>query len=108
MANKVRLVSAILQFSLIITLVPGFVRAQAQQPAKTDKPTPTGQEEVKLSADLLQIDAVVSDKSGKLISDLKKEDFEVLEDGKSQTLSFFQSEIRKPIDDLKNLDLTKK
>src|SRR5262249_28290488 len=30
------------------------------------------------------------------------------EDGKPQTLSFFQSEIRKPIDDLKNLDLTKK
>src|SRR5581483_7339165 len=79
-----------------------------QSPGKPDKSGTNGQEEVKLATELLQVDAVVSDKSGKLISDLKKEDFEILEDGKPQSLSFFASQIRKPIDDLKNLDLSKK
>src|SRR6516164_6433586 len=39
---------------------------------------------------LVIIDANVRDKSGKVIPDLKKSDFTVLEDGKPQTISVFE------------------
>ena len=44
---------------------------------------------VRIDTELVQIDIVVSDKQGKLISDLKREDFQILEDGKPQTISHF-------------------
>src|SRR5690348_9601483 len=42
------------------------------------------------SANLVVIDANVRDKSGKVIPDLKKSDFTVLEDGKPQMVSVFE------------------
>lgn len=44
---------------------------------------------VKVDTTLVQIDAVVLDKNGKLVPDLKAEDFEVLQDGKPQKVDFF-------------------
>ena len=99
-------------FLLLLMTIAVAGQQTQQQPPKTDKPQ-TGkdnnkqEEEVKLATELVQFDAVVLNKSGKLIGGLKKEDFEVLEDGKPQALSFFASENHKPIDDLKNLDLKK-
>jgi hypothetical protein len=37
---------------------------------------------IRLETELVQIDLVVADKAGKLVSDLKREDFQVIEDGK--------------------------
>jgi VWFA-related protein len=59
--------------------------AQAQQ-------TKTEQNEVRLKADLVQVRAVVTDKRGQPVSDLKKEDFELLEDNRPQEISFFSFE----------------
>ena len=39
---------------------------------------------------LVIIDATVKDRSGKVLSDLKKSDFTVLEDGKPQQISVFE------------------
>src|SRR6185295_11915346 len=39
--------------------------------------------------DYVEVDVVVTDREGKLVRDLKKEDFQVLEDGKSQVVSAF-------------------
>jgi VWFA-related protein len=48
------------------------------------------QEEVlRLKTELVEIDLVVTDKQNHLVTDLKKEDFVVLEDGKPQQISFF-------------------
>lgn len=44
---------------------------------------------LRIETELVQIDVVVTDKQGKLVRDLKRENFELLEDGKPQTISHF-------------------
>jgi VWFA-related protein len=43
----------------------------------------------KLRVDYVEVDVVVTDRQGNLVRDMKKEDFQVLEDGKGQTISAF-------------------
>src|SRR5690348_15718057 len=75
---------------LSVGITSGKTRqTKQQQSTKADKPAQTNQTNQKsqeeavqtLTTELVQLDAVISDKSGKLITNLKKEDFEVLEDG---------------------------
>jgi VWFA-related protein len=47
------------------------------------------QEPLKLEATLIQVPAVVSDRSGKFVTDLSRADFEIFEDGKRQEISVF-------------------
>lgn len=58
----------------------------AQQPVPT---RPDSDDVVKISTSLIQVDVTVTDKSGKIVRDLKPEEFEVYENGKKQTLSNF-------------------
>jgi VWFA-related protein len=44
---------------------------------------------LRIETELVQIDVVVTDKQGKLVSDLKREDFQIFEDGKPQAISNF-------------------
>lgn len=44
---------------------------------------------LRIRTDLVQIDVAVKDQKGNLIRDLKREDFEVLEDGKPQQVMYF-------------------
>jgi VWFA-related protein len=44
---------------------------------------------VKLGVTLVQVDAVVTDKDGKYINDLKADDFEIYEDGRKQQITNF-------------------
>lgn len=60
------------------TIIPTF----AQQPTQT----PTPDDVVRISTNLVQIDALVTDKSGNPIKDLNAADFEVLQDGKPQRI----------------------
>jgi len=48
----------------------------------------TDDDVVRITTNLVQIDAIVT-KDGKLVSDLKAEDFEIFEDGKKQTITSF-------------------
>ncbi len=60
--------------------------------AQTASPTPPKASEedvVKISTTLIQVDVTVTDKKGNLITDLKPEDFEILENGKAQKLTNF-------------------
>jgi VWFA-related protein len=62
--------------------------AQQQQPA----PAPARDEEVvRISADLVQTDVMVFDKSGKFVEGLKPEQFELKVEGKPQPVSFFDA-----------------
>lgn len=45
---------------------------------------------IRITADLIQIDAVVTDKKGQVVTGLTKEDFELTENGKKQQISFFE------------------
>lgn len=60
-----------------------FVSAIAAQ-----KPTPTPDDDVvKISTSLIQIDVTVTDRAGKIVTDLKPEDFEIYENGEKQNVS---------------------
>jgi VWFA-related protein len=65
-----------------------------QRPSPAPSPTPAPAREgdddvVRITTNLVQFDAVVTDKQGRLVTDLRPEEFEVLLDGKPQAISNF-------------------
>src|SRR5215471_5282715 len=84
----------VLRVVLIICLVlSNLVAASAQQtapppPSPQKTPEIDAQDVVRVTTNLVQIDAVVT-KDGKIVTDLEPEDFEILEDGKLQTITNF-------------------
>ena len=70
--------------------------------AQTATPTPKAVEDdgdvVKISTTLIQIDVTVTDKNGRVISDLKPEEIEIFENGEKQDISNFSfvSNIKTP------------
>lgn len=53
---------------------------------------PDQEDVVRVETNLVQVRAVVTDKSGKLIDNLKQDDFEVLENGRPQAIGFWSLE----------------
>src|SRR5712692_4371747 len=78
MNARVRLVAS-------IVLLTGTVLTAGQAPAPPTPQPPT----FKVRVDYVEVDVVVTDRQGNLVRDLKKEDFQVLEDGKAQTINTF-------------------
>ena len=77
---------------LLITLVACVSAAVAQQQPRQSTPPkaePQDEEVVRISTTLVQVDALVTGKGGKPVTDLKAEDFEVFEDGRPQRISNF-------------------
>lgn len=69
-----------------------FFGAPGAQEKKQQQPPPKPQTEepvLRLETELVQIDMVVVDKDGKLVRDLKREDFELYEDGQRREISHF-------------------
>ena len=64
---------------------PRPARQQQQQPAQPDE----DEEVVRITTNLVQVDAVVTDKDGRHVTDLTPADFEVLEDGRRQEITNF-------------------
>ncbi|MEP6900438.1 MAG: hypothetical protein ABJA66_01735 [Actinomycetota bacterium] len=69
-----------------------FVFAQKPQPNLT--PTPSNEknedkEIIRISSNLILVDALVLDKDGKQVTNLNAEEFEVLQDGKPQKIINF-------------------
>jgi len=67
-------------------------QSTTQSQDKTNPRRPASDQTINLKTDLVQLRAVVTDKKGNLISDLKKDDFEVREDKAPQEISFFSVE----------------
>lgn len=80
--KTIRLLLAII-FATNITTVSAVFGGQAQ----TKPPDQT--EVVRLRTELIQVQVVVTDKQGRVIGELRKEDFELLEQGRPQEVSFF-------------------
>src|SRR5438132_13732807 len=58
-----------------------------QQPATTQQLPPVSNEDVvRITTNLVQVDAIVTDKDGKPVTDLKPEKIQILEDGKRQKI----------------------
>jgi VWFA-related protein len=74
---KIHLSGIAFIFVLIIT-----ARTFAQQPT----PSPTPDETVKVTTALVQMDVVVTDKNGTVVTGLQPEDFTITQDGKTQKI----------------------
>lgn len=80
--------SPMMKYCFALTVIfAGSIYALAQQPTPT--PRPADDEVVKISTNLIQVDVTVTDRSGKVVSDLKPEDFEIYENGQKQQISNF-------------------
>lgn len=69
--------------------------ARSSQPAAAPSPTPPPQKPdeadvVRITTNLVQVDAVITDKQGKVVTDLKPEELEIYEDGRKQKITNFQ------------------
>lgn len=65
-------------------------QSTSQKDAPKDQARPAKEEDVvRISVTLVQVDAVVTDKQGKPVTDLKSSDFEIYEDGRKQHLTNF-------------------
>ncbi len=76
-----------------LLLLCAFATAQNQQ--STTKQDPADLKVFRVNVNLVQVDAVVTDKDGRPVTDLTAEDFVVLQDGKSQEITNF-SLVRMP------------
>jgi VWFA-related protein len=71
-------------FVMVATLRAGLVQSQTR-----DSQKPQDASTLRIETELVQIDVVVTDKDGKLVTDLKREEFQLLEDGKPQNITHF-------------------
>ena len=67
---------------------PPSPRQITQQPALQPQ-KPDADDVVRITTNLVQVDAVVTDKKGKVVTDLKPEEVQISEDGKPQKITHF-------------------
>jgi len=76
-------------FLALVLLFCCISPALAQTSPQTQKPAADDKDDVvRITTNLVQVDAVVT-KDGKVVTNLKPEDFEIFEDGKPQTITSF-------------------
>src|SRR5713101_956416 len=79
-----------LRLAALLVFVAGAALTAEQNPPAQPPPQPPQQAPTfKVRIDYVEVDVVVTDRQGNLVRDLKKEDFQVLEDGKAQTINTF-------------------
>jgi len=81
-----------LLFSVLVSFISGPIAAQTtatpeQATPGTESPAAT----FKVNARTVLVDVVVTDNKNRAVPGLKKEDFQVFEDGKPQAISFFEA-----------------
>jgi Ca-activated chloride channel family protein len=80
---------------------PNAPPATPAAPGATDQqnqpPQAPGQQPLKVTSGLVHLVAAVSDRRHNFITDLDKQDFKILEDGKPQTIQFFGRETDLPL-----------
>jgi VWFA-related protein len=75
---------------LALTLLFSITDISAQNDALQEKPTKTLEDQkVQVKTELMEVRAVVTDRDGRIIENLKKDDFELLEADQPQDISFF-------------------
>src|SRR2546421_13090385 len=75
------------RFAALLAVLSGTALTAGQNPPPG--PPPPQQPTFKVRVDYVEVDVVVTDRQGNLVRDLKKEDFQVLEDGKTQAINTF-------------------
>jgi VWFA-related protein len=85
MKTTTRFLALLLSFCIFLAALAQTRPAAPPQPQKTSD---DDDEVVKITTNLVQVDAVVT-KDGKVVPDLTAGDFEIYEDGKKQTITSF-------------------
>jgi len=83
----------LLLFLTLASTVPLVAQQQSQTPADDDQSTET----LKVRVNVVQLFFNVKDKKGALIPNQTKDDFQILEDGKPQTIKYFTAESNLPL-----------
>jgi len=77
----------------LFTFLAGAALSAGQNPPApanpSQQPPPPQGPTFRVRVDYVEVDVVVTDQQGNLVRDLKKEDFQVLEDGKPQSINTF-------------------
>lgn len=98
--SKYRKVSFKIWVLFILTGVFSCQQAVSQTPTPT--PLPDDEETISIDTNLVQLEAIVKDKKGRIIKDLTVHDFELVENGKVRPIEFFSffplSESRKIVE----------
>jgi Ca-activated chloride channel homolog len=72
--------------------------AAAQQQSQADQPpAETGGASIKVEVNEVIVPVTVTDDKGRFISNLEKKDFQILDEGKPQTINFFSRERSQPV-----------
>lgn len=74
--------------SLVFVLLFALTNLSQTVPTPTPKPS-DGEDVVKISTNLIQVDVTVTDKKGNIVKDLTPEDFEIYENGARQKITNF-------------------
>ena len=74
----------------VLTLLSGSLLGAGQAPAGQGQAQPRPETPTfRVAVDYVEVDVLVTDDNGRYVRDLKKEDFQIFEDGKPQTLANF-------------------
>src|SRR3989442_15193866 len=76
--------SLLVTWAVFLAAIP--IHSQDKKPNKSDD-----QDVIKVTSNLVSLDVIVKDKKGKPVTDLKAEDFTVIENGVPQKIEFFDS-----------------
>lgn len=83
-----RLLVWLVEIVFVISLVAMPIRGQQERPKK---PTSQDEEPITLNTTLVQVPVVVSERGGRYVSDLTRNEFTIFEDGVKQNIDFFGS-----------------
>jgi VWFA-related protein len=96
MAKVFRVTAAAAMLAAMAAVVPGHAQQpapQSQGQAQPQAPPPTGpdgQPLFRAGINFVRVDVIVSDRNGNPVGDLKPEDFEIVEEGKPQSIQTFK------------------
>ncbi|HEX8734546.1 MAG TPA: VWA domain-containing protein [Pyrinomonadaceae bacterium] len=76
-------------FPVFLFSLAAFAQTPSPTAAPTPKPVADDEDVVKISTALIQLDVTVTDKAGKIVTNLKPEDFEIFENGEKQDITNF-------------------
>src|SRR6185295_4568180 len=83
--GKLSLLALVILLNLVIS-----VSGQSPTASPTPEPQPPDSDDVvRITANLVQVDVVVTDSKGSLVTDLRPEEIEIREDGKAQKITNF-------------------
>lgn len=73
------------------TLIALFILVLASTVSSQSRPRAANHDQpLRITAELIQLDVVVTDKKGQIVKGLSKDDFELFESGKRQQINFFE------------------